>query len=142
MDCGRYGAGKPKSSARKFVRPAIPAKAPVTPPVAKPSTPPEDDGAESRRRKYGEEPASESENTPSETTEQYVHPSVAKFGSPSAKWFRLRRKDGFWLHMSGTGFTDNKNDGWIGKIGQLRTARERFPDAQGLQIVGVTVAPK
>lgn len=92
-------------------------------------------------------PASEPQPQPftvGDQDEEPVHPTVAKFGSPNAKWFRLRRSDGMWLHMSGHGFTVEKKDGWIGKIGQLRAIRgnSRYPDARGLQIIGVTQVAK
>jgi hypothetical protein len=93
------------------------------------------------------EPASEPQHQPftvGDQDEEPVHPTVAKFSSPNAKWFRLRRSDGMWLHMSGHGFTVEKKDGWIGKIGQLRAIRgnPRYPDARGLQIIGVTQVAK
>lgn len=132
----------------------------ITPASAKPSEASADDGAESRRRKHGEPerevalaapPAAPAQTVPDrpvfdvgDPDADYVHPSVAKYGTPNAKWFRLRRADGQWLHLSGHGFTTDKNDGWIGRIGQLRNIRAStaHPDAKGLQIVAATAVQK
>ena len=127
----KYGIPVParRSDEPKFVPEVKTKPAPVVPVTASPEPEPEPAPLPFTAGDQDEEP---------------VHPTVAKFGSPNAKWFRLRRADGMWLHLSGTGFTADKNNGWIGKIGQLRAIRSnpRYPDAKGLQIVGITQVAK